>query len=86
MVSPEGIDLRQLTALPKLRRIDVSIELRHLEVLLGMPVLREFYLRSKETYDEVMTPGHPTRTIMEALKARGVKVWIGTFYNDPPYR
>lgn len=86
LFSPGEIDLRQLAALPRMRKIDVNVDLRHLEVLLGMRELKELHLRSKETYNDVMTPGHPTRTIMEALKARGVDVWIAGSSNDPLYR
>jgi hypothetical protein len=76
LLSSDEIDLRQLALLSKLRRIDVSVELRHLEVLLEMPALRQVALRGNEIYDDVMKPGHPSRLIMEKLKARGVRVWV----------
>jgi hypothetical protein len=76
LLSSDAIDLRQLAVLSKLRRIDVSVELRHLEVLLEMPALRQITLRGNEIYNDVMKPGHPSRLIMEKLKARGVRVWV----------
>ncbi len=76
LLSSDAIDLRQLAVLSKLRRIDVNAELRHLEVLLEMPALRQIALRGDEIYNDVMKPGHPSRIIMEKLKARGVRVWV----------
>ncbi len=72
----DGIDLRQLLALPRLRHLEMSSDTQNLDALIEMPALEVCRLMGDEVYDEVMTPGHPTRRIMETLKARGVKVRV----------
>ena len=75
-VSLDDFDFRRLLAFPRLRRIEVEGDLRNLDALLQMPALRQVALRGNEIYNDVMKPGHPSRLIMEKLKARGVRVWV----------
>lgn len=70
------VDLRTLVPLPKLRELSVGVACTHLEALLDMPSLESCRVMGNETYDEVTENGHPTREVMDALKARGVKVWV----------
>jgi uncharacterized protein DUF6892 len=84
----DRIDLRQILALPRLRHLEMSSEIQNLDALIEMPALEVCQLMGNEVYAEVMTPGHPTRRIMETLKARGVKVrvhWMSSSgYPGPP--
>lgn len=75
-VDLNDFDFRRLLAFSRLRRIKVGGNLRNLEALLQMPSLRHIELRGDEIRDNVMMPGHPSRIVMEKLKARGVRVWV----------
>jgi hypothetical protein len=69
------VDLRQLTVLPNLRVIQVGVDVAHLEALLAMPALEAVGQMSDAAYGEAMGHG-AARAVYEALKARGVRVWV----------
>ncbi len=43
---------------------------------LDMLYLHSVRILDDQIYQGVMTPGHPTRKVMETLKERGIAVWI----------
>jgi hypothetical protein len=73
--------------LSRLKTIDASFEnYTDLDAFLSLPVLSVCRVMSNQVYADVMTPGHPTRQVMETLRARGVKVrvhWISL--SGPPF-
>jgi hypothetical protein len=81
------VDLGELTVLPKLAAFASSVPVRNVDALLKLPALAECRLFGDAIFEEVTTPGHPTRAVMETLKGRGVKVWVQweTMTNKLPY-
>ncbi|WAJ28607.1 DUF6892 domain-containing protein [Antarcticirhabdus aurantiaca] len=71
----DRVDLRQLVGLPALRTIEIGVDVVHVEALLEMPALERVGQMSDAAYDEA-TGGGPTRAVYEALKARGVQIWV----------
>jgi Family of unknown function (DUF6892) len=73
--------------LSRLRTIDASFEnYADLDAFLSLPALSVCRVLSNQVYTDVMTHGHPTRRVMETLRARGVKVrvhWISR--SGPPF-
>src|SRR6266568_3657275 len=47
-----------------------------LDALLELPSLLVCDLMGNKIYDDVMTVGHPSRTVMETLRSRGVKIRV----------
>ncbi len=82
-----SVDLDQLAALPKLSRVMSIIPVKNLDALLRMPALTDCSFQNKRLFDEVTTPGHPSRKLMETLKARGVKVRVEPLFKSdkPPF-
>jgi hypothetical protein len=71
----------------RLKRINATIVgYRDLDVLLELPSLVRCDLMGNRIYDDVMTAGHPSRTVMETLRSRGVKVRVHwTSHSGPPW-
>lgn len=70
------VDLRHLVPMPQLQDLRVGVGIANIPALLDMPALRSVQILNDRIYDEVMTPGHPTRSVMEMLKERGVSIWV----------
>jgi len=70
------VDLRDLLPPFKIETINAGIALENIPALLDMPSLRSIRVLDDQLYADVTTPGHPNRQVMEALKARGVSVWV----------
>ncbi|MFK3779476.1 DUF6892 domain-containing protein [Agrobacterium sp. NPDC089420] len=70
------VDLRDLLPPFKVETINAGIGLENIPALLDMPSLRSVRILDDQLYTEVTTPDHPNRHVMEALKARGVSVWV----------
>jgi len=70
------VDLRDLLPPFKVETINAGVALDNIPALLDMPNLRSVRLLDDSLYEEVTTPGHPNRQVMEALKAKGVSVWV----------
>ncbi len=57
-----------------------------LDALLELPSLLVCDLMGNKIYDDVMTVGHPSRTVMETLRSRGVKIRVHwTSHSGPPW-
>ena len=70
-------DFSRLAGFQKLRCVDATIgRYENLNTLLGLSALAECRLRGNRIYDDVMTPGHQSRSVMETLRGRGVRVWV----------
>ncbi|MBB4314167.1 DUF7256 domain-containing protein [Roseospira marina] len=72
----DEIDIRQLTSLPHLESLSISTDFVGLDALLELPSLKTFRLIDTDTYKEAITPGHPTRSLLESLKSQGVSVAV----------
>lgn len=70
------VDVRTLVSFRKLKSLNLSTGMNHIEALLDLPALKEVRVLNDEIYSEVTTAGTPTRPIFEALKDRGVRVWV----------
>ena len=70
------VDLRDLLPPFKVETISAGVALSNIPALLDMPSLRSVRILDDQLYEEVTTPGHPNRQVMEVLKARGVSVWV----------
>lgn len=82
----ERLDVAALLPLRRLEELDIGVEVSNIGALLDMPALRKLNVVNDRIYAEVTTPGHPTRKLMEGLKARGVRVrihWM-SYTSDPP--
>jgi hypothetical protein len=63
--------------LPKLSRLTLTIgRYSNIDGLLDLPALAECELWGNQIFADVSTPGHPSRKIMETLRARGVKLRV----------
>lgn len=74
-----GCDFRSapFRLLPKLSTLTLTIGCySNIEALLDLPALRECHVRGNRILADVSTPGHPSRQVMERLRARGVKVRV----------
>lgn len=71
-----SVDLGILAPLRRLEDIAIGVPVSTVEALLDLPALRSVEFLDDDLYDAVTTPGHPVRAVMEALKARGVSVWV----------
>jgi len=76
------VDLKTLTPPLKLQKLNIGVEFTNIPALLDMPYLRSVRIWGDDIYRDVMTPGHPSRVIMETLKARGVAVWVHWISSD----
>ena len=85
--SGDRLSLAPFRGLAKLRRIDATIgDYSDLEALLALPSLSVCSLMGNRIYADVMTVGHPARSVMETLRSRGVKVrvhWVS--HSGPPW-
>ncbi|WP_245448326.1 hypothetical protein [Neorhizobium sp. T6_25] len=70
------VDVRTLLPFRKLESLNLSTGMNRIEALLDLPALKEVRVLNDEFYNEVTTAGTPTRRIFEALKDRGVRVWV----------
>ncbi|MEN3148867.1 hypothetical protein ABCW43_16305 [Neorhizobium sp. IRAMC:178] len=70
------IDVRVLAQFQKLEKLRLSTGIDHIEALLELPALEEVRVLDDDVYNEVTTAGTSTRRILEALKHRGVRVWV----------
>jgi len=70
-------DTRKPTPLARLTHLSISPAFDNLETLLDLKALKQLPLLDHGTYTDVITPGHPTRALFEAMKAGGVMVWVG---------
>ncbi|CDZ29741.1 hypothetical protein [Neorhizobium galegae] len=70
------VDVRTLVSFRKLKSLNLSTGMNHIEALLDLPALKEVRVLNDEIYSEVTTARTPTRRIFEALKDRGVRVWV----------
>lgn len=71
------VDIRRLAPLPRLRDLSIGTDVETLDALRDLAALKRLRLVGNAVYDEVMTPGHPTRRLLEDLRARGVDVGVG---------
>jgi hypothetical protein len=85
--SRERLSLAPFGRPAKLRRIEATIDnYSDLDALLDLPSLSICRLMGDKIYDDVMTVGHPSRTVMETLRSRGAKIrvhWISR--SGPPW-
>jgi hypothetical protein len=85
--SRERLTLAPFGGPAKLRRIEATIDnYSDLDALLDLPSLSICRLMGDKIYDDVMTVGHPSRTVMETLRSRGAKIrvqWISR--SGPPW-
>jgi hypothetical protein len=85
--SGDRLSLAPFRGLAKLRRIDATIgDYSDLDALLALPSLSVCGLMGNRIYADVMTVGHPARSVMETLRSRGVKVrvhWVS--HSGPPW-
>jgi hypothetical protein len=70
-----ALDIRRLASLPKLERLDVD-DAENLEALIDLKALRHIGVMNNRIYNQVMIGNGPTRRLFEALKARGVRVFV----------
>ena len=70
------IDARQLAPLTRLAFLSTSTGLEHQEALQDLSGLRQLRLLDNQIHKEALTPGHPTRALLDDLKARGVAVCV----------
>lgn len=70
------VDIAMLVPLRHLQRLEIGVDVTNVAALLEIETLRHVQILDDTIYKEVTTPGHPTRKIMDALKARGVRVWV----------
>lgn len=70
------VDIAALVPLRHLSELYIGVEITNIGALLDMPGLQSVRILNDRIYDEVMTPSHPTRTLMEKLKERGIHVWV----------
>ena len=74
---PTRVDFSLFRPLARLARINATIDdYANLEALTALPALAQLKLMGNRIYDDVTTVGHPARKIMDALRARGVKLSI----------
>lgn len=71
-----NVDVRALLSLQKLEYLRLNTGIDHIEALLDLPRLKEVRVLDNGTYDEVTTTGTPARRTFDALKDRGVRVWV----------
>jgi hypothetical protein len=85
--SGDRLSLAPFRGLAKLRRIDATIgDYSDLDALLALPSLSFCSLMGNRIYADVVTAGHPARSVMETLRSRGVKVrvhWVS--HSGPPW-
>ena len=82
--SGERLSLAPLRGLAKLRRIAATIDnYSDLDALLALPSLSVCSLMGDRIYDDVMTVGHPSRTVMDTLRSRGAKIRQRFFHICP---
>jgi hypothetical protein len=85
--SGDRLSLAPFRGLAKLRRIDATLDdYSDLDALLTLPALSACSLMGNRIYEDVMTAGHPARTVMETLRSRGVKIrvhWVS--HSGPPW-
>jgi len=75
--SGDPLSLAPFGGLAMLQLIDVTIDAySDLDALLELPSLLVCRLMGNKIYDDVMTVGHPTRAVMQALRSRGVRVRV----------
>lgn len=81
------LSLAPFRGLRRLRRINATINgYCDLDAFLDLPSLVRCDLMGNRIYDDVMTAGHPSRTVMETLRSRGVKVRVHwTSHSGPPW-
>ncbi|MBK4214594.1 hypothetical protein JJJ17_01500 [Paracoccus caeni] len=72
----EMVDIKDVTGLPRLERLSISVDHGNLNALRDIPSLKSFRLLDTDAYRDAMTPGHPTRTLLDELKRRGVKIYV----------
>jgi hypothetical protein len=70
------VDLRELLVLPRLKRLRLEAPVSNLDALLRMTQLTEFMIVDKGLFNDIQVPGHPSRTVIDTLKARGVHVSV----------
>jgi hypothetical protein len=81
------LSLAPFRGLGRLQRINATIDdYCDLDAFLELPSLVRCDLMGNRIYDDVMTAGHPSRTVMETLRSRGVKVRVHwTSHSGPPW-
>jgi hypothetical protein len=81
------LSLAPFHELERLQRINATIDdYRDLEAFLALPSLVICNLMGNRIYDDVTTVGHPSRTVMETLRSRGVKIRVHwTSHAGPPW-
>lgn len=86
----DAVDLNDLLPPFQVETINAGVELRNIPALLQMPRLRSVRILDDQLYEEVTSPGHPNRQVMEELKANGVTVrihWVSSYdENRPAYQ
>lgn len=83
------IEKFDLALLPRetVQELELGVGLRNIEALDDMPSLQTVQIMDNAIYEDVSDPDHPTRALMERLKARGVSVrvhWMSYVGNTPP--
>ncbi len=71
-----SVDIADLAGLAKLEELGIGVAVSNLNAVRDLPALRKLSIYNDRIYDEVMTPGSPSRVLMEDLKANGVEVLV----------
>ncbi|MFV0473657.1 MAG: DUF6892 domain-containing protein [Pikeienuella sp.] len=72
----ETFDIGRLEGLDRLEELSISSGFTNPEALRALPALNRLRIIDTRTYEEATTPGHPTRRLLDELKARGVSLHV----------